>query len=142
MSLLLASTGVYAFESDNVLPDTPLYPVRLAIEQAAERVTTLKPEWRAEMQVKILQRRLKERQIMNEKGKPVTPEQVQRFVTKVEATIDSADTLTDVQRERLDTIAATAEQHYAEALIQEREKARTNPRRRPSTTSSRRKQEA
>ena len=66
--LITSATGVYAYTSDDVLPDTPLYPVRLGIEQV-EQTVAVTPAAQAAVVQKIQARRIKERQIMDARTK-------------------------------------------------------------------------
>jgi hypothetical protein len=59
-SLLVSGTGVYAYTSDEVLPDHPLYDLRQEIESAEERIAVT-PALKFEVIEKHLRRKERER---------------------------------------------------------------------------------
>ncbi len=63
--LLGTGTGAYAYTSDEVLPDHPLYPVRQSIENT-EEVLAITPAWKERVRKKHLARKHKEIQRMLE----------------------------------------------------------------------------
>jgi len=66
--LLLAGSGT-VFAADNSMPDSPLYPVKLAVEQVRVRLTP-SDIGRAELYTKLADRRVAEIAHMASKGKP------------------------------------------------------------------------
>lgn len=121
MTLLFGSTAAYAYTSDDVLPDHPLYPLRETIEQAEDALAPT-PQIRAAVRLNLVQRKLKERLLLDAKQKPVTREQVQKFVKNVEAAIDANGGLKEDKREEFDRSTARAEAVYADALENAKEK--------------------
>jgi hypothetical protein len=73
--VLGAGTATYAYTSDDVLPDHPLYPVRVGLEQVEEAVATT-PDVLARVEVKHAERRAKEVQKLNDTHKQITIAQV------------------------------------------------------------------
>lgn len=121
LTLLFGSTAAYAYSSDDVLPDHPLYPLRESIEQAEDALAPT-PTIRAAVRLNIVQRKLKERLLLDAKQKPVTREQVQKFVKNVEAAIDANGGLKEEKRDEFDRSTARAESVYADALEKVKEK--------------------
>ena len=73
--LVFIGTGSYAYASDDVLPDHPLYPLRQTIERAELElapIVTRTPKEKT--QAKMLARRVKELQLVREKNLRVAPE--------------------------------------------------------------------
>ena len=66
LSLVGSATGVYAYTSDDVLPDHPLYGLRQTIEHVEETVAVT-PQLKQSVQQKHLERRKKEQKIVNAK---------------------------------------------------------------------------
>ena len=84
--VLVASVGVssYAYASDEVLPDTPLYPVRQTLEQVEARLATT-PIQKRKVVRKMVERRQKEIQKLKELKRPV-PVQMKKYLRTVTTT--------------------------------------------------------
>lgn len=68
LSLIVGGTGVYAYSSDEVTPDHPLYSLRQEIESVEEEAAVT-PELKQHVQQNHQQRREHERQVMEERRK-------------------------------------------------------------------------
>lgn len=114
-------TGAYAYASDNVLPEHPLYPVKTALEKAEGKLA-LAPGREATIRLKMARRRLKEQLLLNAGGKPVSPDQMRRFVYQIERAIEANGGLPEKERREFDRLTARIEAIYAASLVHEREK--------------------
>jgi hypothetical protein len=77
-----SGTAVYAYNSDNVLPDHPLYAVRQQIEDVEESLAP-SPERREQVRLKRLQRRMREIRLLRLKEKPVPPRITERVIQRL-----------------------------------------------------------
>jgi len=59
-------TSAYAYSSDDITPDHPLYPIRTAVETVEETVAVT-PALKQAVQTKMVQRRLREVQVLEAK---------------------------------------------------------------------------
>ena len=75
-SLIAGGTGVYAYSSDDVTPDHPLYALRQEIE-SVETSVAVTPEERTHVEQKHQQRRDHEQQVMEERKKEREMKQAQ-----------------------------------------------------------------
>lgn len=82
--VLGVSVGSYAYASEAVLPDTPLYPVRAAIEQV-EVVLAMTPAQKEKVEEKLEVRRLKEVEKLHELKRPV-PAPLKKYAEVISAT--------------------------------------------------------
>lgn len=122
-SLLLLGTGAFAYSSDVVLPDHPLYPVRQTLEKVEVKLSfTL--EQKAKVQLDHLERRLKEQQLLNKSNKPIDPARVKRFVGETEAEIDAVGSIPGPRGAELDQATAKVEQDFAATLVQAKEQTK------------------
>ncbi len=88
----------YAYASDDVLPDTVLYPVRQVIEEVEVKLAVT-PVQKRKVVDKLVERRKKEVKILQEKKKPVPPA-IKKFL-KATAAIPATTTrsaITEVLR--------------------------------------------
>ncbi len=106
---VLLGGGVVA-ASANALPGEPLYPVKLAVEQAHVAATDLQgdPATRVELQNELAERRLAEAEALASQGRPVPPGVVESAVRHLEAAGRLATQLPAPER-------GTAERRLAEA---------------------------
>ncbi len=72
-------TGAYAYVSDDVTPDHPLFPMRETIENVEEGVGASSPQLHARIQAHLHARRVKAALIMLAKDRPLKPIEV-RFL--------------------------------------------------------------
>lgn len=91
---LLSSTGAYAYYSDTVLPNHPLYGVRLATEKI-EKVVAFGPMQVAKVAEKHLERRVEEMEVLKEDGAFVTEKDVERVTEAVVIAIEAGDAIPD-----------------------------------------------
>lgn len=76
--VLSVSVSSYAYASDEVLPDTPLYPVRQALEEVQVRLA-LSPVQKQEVHKKLAARRVKEVKKLKELKRPI-PAKLRKFL--------------------------------------------------------------
>jgi len=82
--LVFIGTGSYAYASDDVLPDHPLYPLRQTIENAELNLSPMVTHAPKEkIQAKILARRLKEIKIIREKKHALPTDQKKNVLKDV-----------------------------------------------------------
>jgi hypothetical protein len=105
MSLGLGATA-YAYSSDDVTPDSPLYSMRTAVENVEETVAVT-PALKRAVQLKMISRRLHEVQVMEAKH----PELKAKVETKLLERVDGAlkEDLRPAQRQRLEGIKSGLE---------------------------------
>lgn len=118
--LLLVGTGGFAYSAESVLPEHPLYPLRQALERVEDRLA-LNPEQRAEVRLKHVDRRLRERLLLNRLSKPVTEEQMHNFVANVEASIEANGVLPEKEQVEFDATTAKIENVYTDSVVVARE---------------------
>jgi hypothetical protein len=82
--VLCVSVSSYAYASEAVLPDTPLYPVREAIEQV-QVALAITPVQKEKVEKKLEVRRQKEVEKMTELKRPV-PKQLKKYLQATTAT--------------------------------------------------------
>lgn len=86
--ILTGGTATYAYASESVLPDSPLYPLREAVEVIEEKIA-ISPESKAVVQRKLVERRLGEIRNMNKKNLVIEPRVAERLrdpMLRLEAT--------------------------------------------------------
>jgi hypothetical protein len=86
--LVLGGTTTYAYASESVLPDHPLYSLRETVE-SLEASTALSTEAKASVQRKLLERRLNEIRVMRGRRLAILPQAVTRLretMVRLEAT--------------------------------------------------------
>lgn len=91
--LLSGGTSAYAYSSDEVLPDHPLYGLRETVESVEEKVAITQDSKQA-VQRKLLQRRLKEIQIMRQRKLQVAPVMVNKIQDRLEKLGENKETET------------------------------------------------
>ncbi len=80
---LSLGTSAYAYTSDDVLPESPLYPLRQAVE-VLEKKAAASPKARQTVEQKLLQRRVKEIVVMRSRALPVKPAQAVKIRKELE----------------------------------------------------------
>ncbi|MCC6563421.1 hypothetical protein IT087_00845 [Candidatus Uhrbacteria bacterium] len=86
--VLGGSTASYAYASESVLPDHPLYPLRETVE-SMEETAALSAEAKAAVQRKFVERRLNEIRIMRDRRLALAPRVITRLrdsMLRLEAT--------------------------------------------------------
>lgn len=89
--LVLGGTTTYAYASESVVPNHPLYSLREAVE-SIEETTALTDESKANVQRKLLQRRLNEVRVMRNRRLAILPQTITRLresMIRLEATTTS-----------------------------------------------------
>lgn len=89
-------TGVYAYSSDDVTPDHPLYGLRQTIE-SVETATALTPAGKVKVEVNHLARRVKEQRLVKAKHKTVSPEVTHSIQKKLKRAAEEIDRLRDMK---------------------------------------------
>ncbi len=118
LTLAAASgTGVYAYTSDEVLPEHLLYPVRLKIE-TVEAALPLRGELMTNVDIKQLKRRVREQQIIQQRNLPLTKRNVKAFVKQLKKTVAANYALPQTLRQ---DVAHTVDQ------LEQKQDAAANP---------------
>jgi hypothetical protein len=119
-----SATGVYAYTSDDVLPDTPLYTVRQGIEQV-EQVAAVTPEQKTAVQLKMLQRRFHEQEVIAAKHKTVPAAKAQPEDSNLESVVNLTTKLSTSTQETVDEKIVNLEEQHTDALLKESTQATT-----------------
>ncbi|MFA6429522.1 MAG: hypothetical protein WCV84_03435 [Patescibacteria group bacterium] len=121
-------TSGYAYASDDVLPDHPLYGLRTTIEQAEARIApTMLRQAPDEVRAKILQRRIKELRLMRAKERLMKKERMQAFVQKAhDENVPTLEHTTDTRMKYAPLLKEVDEEvaHWKEPSEDERRKTR------------------
>lgn len=125
MVVAVSGTGVYAYSSPDVLPDTPLYGVRLALENVEEKIAVL-PDWRAKVIVKHLKRRIQENEIMKQKQKPITEGRVEMFAKDLKQALDKTNDLPEDVKKSTDAVLDELEQKHEDVILSPKNGTSTN----------------
>lgn len=123
ISLATSATSVYAYNSDDVLPDHPLYGLRTTIENVETSLATT-PDAKARIQINHLVRRVKEQQMMVKKHKPVPTEVLTNIEKDLSSQIDNAATLATSTQEEIDTKLGEIKEKHVKMI---RESSETHP---------------
>ncbi len=107
-TMAVGATGAYAYSSDEVLPDHPLYPVRQTLERIEERVVApAPPHFKERVLAQLARRRTHEVQMMVAKHRPLKPHEVHflRSHPDIRArlliTLDATTTTSSTQQEAI-----------------------------------------
>lgn len=125
---LASGTGVYAYSSDNVLPNHPLYPMKTAIEQV-ELALPQSLAHRQDVRLKFLQRRLKESMKMRAKRLPIPKNHEQAMLANLASIAaektDADNAVKDAASEKTEEARALVNADHQELteLMDEREDA-------------------
>jgi len=112
-TVVLGATGTYAYASDEVLPGDLLYPVRRGLETAEEKVAW--PEQRKlKVQLKHLQRRLKEDGLLMKRSGKLPDARLTEFHGELETIIDKTGKLAGEELPQLDRQAADLAESYSD----------------------------
>jgi len=94
-------TSAYAYTSDDVTPDSPLYAVRTTLEDVEEAVART-PARKQAVQLKLIQRRLHEIQVIEERAPRLKEKVETKLLERVEGALK--EDLRPSQRQRLEGI--------------------------------------
>lgn len=98
--LLLSGTTAYAYTNDAVVDGTPLYPVRMAVEQM-EELTAVTSEVKAAVRLRHVQRRLKEAERLLKTRPGYVLRTLRKIETGLDATMDDVSRLDGAGKERV-----------------------------------------
>lgn len=115
VTMLGAGTATYAYTSDDVLPDHPLYPIREQVERVEEAIA-FTPTKRAAIQLKRVKRRVHELEIMAVKRKVIQPAHVDKFTTDFDNAITAGEPLQNGERTKFDDALSVVEERQAKLL--------------------------
>lgn len=115
--VLFLGTGTYAYASENVVPDHPLYGVRQTIEQA-ESALAFTPTLKARVGVHLMSRRLREEEVVAKRRKAITQDQIGRFIRQTEDAMDANRLASSRVATMLDTTIASLEKEHVTFLEQ------------------------
>lgn len=124
VSVGFSATGVYAYTSDDVLPDNPLYSVRQGIENVQVAMAAT-PEQKTTVQLKLLRRRLHEQELIAARQNPIPPGKLLKFNVNLQNVFNEAADLSTSTQEKVDEDVADLEQQHEDALVKERDAAKT-----------------
>ena len=124
VTLVGSGTGAYAYSSDEVLPDHPLYGVRQQIENA-EEAFAFTTERKANVQIKRLNRRLHENEILTARKKPLPKEDPAQFSNALQKMIDETSGLPEESQELVDKAIDTLQENREKALMKQRDDAQS-----------------
>jgi len=79
-------TSAYAYSSDDITPDHPLYPIRTAVENVEETVAVT-PTLKAAVQTQLVQRRLHEVQVLEAKHPQLQDKPEGQLLKRVEGVL-------------------------------------------------------
>jgi hypothetical protein len=116
-----AGTGAYAYTSDTVLPDHPLYPLREELEHLELRLQP-RAEVKARIMVKHAERRVRELELLSRAKKPLPPAvRMERFTNAVEAAITASAQLPTSTQKRVDATVSALEHAQIKQLVRNRD---------------------
>ncbi|MCR4256761.1 MAG: DUF5667 domain-containing protein, partial [Candidatus Uhrbacteria bacterium] len=98
-------TSSYAYASENVLPDHPLYPLRESVEAAEERLV-FHPVAKAAIQQKHLERKLQEVRRMREHRSQIEDRLLERVERALESGLNERRTSHEIREEVIREIRA------------------------------------
>lgn len=104
--MVVGTTGVYAYVSDSVLPDHPLYPVREAMEKLEEHAPIPVARVKERLRANVAQRRVREIRTLLKRNRPLKPKQMD-FLKNHPAARAMVAPLLDVTTTRLFMIASS-----------------------------------
>jgi anti-sigma-K factor RskA len=116
VAILFAGTGAYAYTSDNVLPDNPLYPVRQLVERG-ESSLAFSDSHRAAVHLQHVRRRVHEQKLLNMRKHQLTLKHMTHFMGEMEATLKTSAHLPELEQEKVDAALGEADQEFAHALV-------------------------
>ena len=96
------ATSAYAYTSDDVLPDSALYPVRQSLENVETAVAPT-PIAKAKVEVKHLKRRMREAELLVAKRKPISPQVEQQVSEKIHQASEEAKELPAKEQAEINT---------------------------------------
>lgn len=110
-----AGTSVYAYSSEDVLPSHPLYPVRQTLERVEERIAFSNTH-RANLERKILLRRVREAELMEVRRMRIGPQDIERMMRAIQEAIDIGEKLPPPLQNQHDQMVAQAELQHAKLI--------------------------
>lgn len=110
-----AGTSVYAYSSEDVLPSHPLYPVRQTLERVEERIAFSNTH-RANLERKILLRRVREAELMEVRRMRIGPQDIERMMRAMQEAIDIGEKLPPPLQNQHDQMVAQAELQHAKLI--------------------------
>ncbi|MFZ2804456.1 MAG: DUF5667 domain-containing protein, partial [Patescibacteria group bacterium] len=124
VALACSATGVYAYTSDDVLPGDPLYTVRQGIENV-EVAAAVTPTLKADVQVKLLARRLHEQELVAARQKPIAPAKLKVLDSTVEKDLDAAALAPTSTQQKVDAAVVKLEKLHSQELLKQQAEAKT-----------------
>ncbi len=106
--LLASGTGAYAYTSDEVLPNHPLYGLREGIEQVETKLA-VSPERKTKIRIKHLQRRLEEARKLQRKNVPIGKDRVIEAARKIRNEIEAVEKLPEKEHQKIEQDAIKLE---------------------------------
>ena len=122
-AMLGAGTASYAYASDSVLPDHPLYPVREQVENLVKTVAVT-PKLQAAARLKLVLRRVRETEVMAARQRPLERPQVEKFEREFSQAVTAGGELNNGERAEFDGKLSAAELAQIKILQGVRERMR------------------
>lgn len=122
-AMLGAGTASYAYASDDVLPDHPLYPMREQVEQLVKTVAVT-PKAQAAVQLAFVKRRVREMEAMAARQRPLERRQLEKFEREFGQAMTAGGKLDNGERAKFDDKLSAAELAQVKVLQGVRERMR------------------
>lgn len=115
ITVLGSGTGAYAYTSDEVVPDHPLYGMRQTIENVEMKLATTE-EAKTHVEMKQLNRRIKEAQKLRALNRPLQAAKLEQMSQKVQALIKKVDVNDPKMKEEVRQAALHIEKAHVDLL--------------------------
>jgi hypothetical protein len=111
--IFLGTTSTYAYASDQVLPGTFLYPLRLGLESIESRAVVTE-DAKVTTQIKHLERRLAEDKLVAQRSGKLPDARLEEFHSALDSIIDKAGQAPSDKSDGYDKSAARLAEKYIE----------------------------
>ncbi len=126
VTMAASATTAYAYESDDVLPDHPLYALRQGVEDFEIHVAK-DPVAKAEVQVKHLERRMKEVGLLQKRQRPNVEKRLEEFELHLDQALGDSDKLPDEDaRQRISNKIDKLQRTHITDLTEQRDNAKSD----------------
>lgn len=115
VAVLGSGTGAYAYTSDEVVPDHPLYAMRQTLEDVEMKLATTE-EAKTHVEMKQLNRRIKEAQKLRSLNRPLQAAKLEQMSQKVQALIKKVDLNDPKMKEEVRQAALHIEKAHVDLL--------------------------
>ena len=111
----LGTTGAYAYASDGVLPGDALYPIKMKIETLEVKIAR-QDQRKLKIELKHLQRRLKEDALVMKRFGKLPDQRVSQFSDQLESIIERAGQGKDIDLSSIDDQVVELANRYADLI--------------------------